>query len=80
VGRRDSRAESELGEFLAGGGIPQCPQGNEPDYRGNCSFVAIPFERELTAAEQDRWDAAQEAAEEAFEHFERVLSEASAFC
>jgi hypothetical protein len=35
---------------------------------------------EREALEQDRWDAAQEAAEEAFEHFERVLSEASAFC
>jgi hypothetical protein len=38
------------------------------------------LERELTAAEQDQWDAAQEAAEEALEHFERVLSEVSAFC
>jgi hypothetical protein len=80
VGRRDSRADSELGNSSLAEEFLNAHKETSRTIAATVQFVAIPFERELTAAEQDQWDAAQEAAEEAFEHFERVLSEASAFC
>jgi hypothetical protein len=46
----------------------------------HAQFVAIQLERELTAGEQEEWTAADEASDESFEHFERVLSEVSASC